>query len=108
MAKKQWGIAIKIRRGLRIVQRGGLWYREDRIGGKPVRTSLETSDEKEAMRRVLAGVEEPARSFRRSTSDQPAVTLEKAFEAYSEWFTAKRRASNVRVTIPMIEKFIDS
>lgn len=46
-------MAVKIRRGLRLVKRGNVWYVEKCIRGRQVRRSLDTADPEEAMRRAL-------------------------------------------------------
>jgi len=109
MAKLTWGIGVKIRKGLRIVQRGDLWYREERIGGRPVRRSLETTDEKEAMRRAVAGLEEPARPFLSSKAmTPPTLTLGKALEEYEDWYAKNLREDEGERVAALLRIFIDT
>jgi integrase len=87
-------MGVKIRKGLRIVKRGDTWYREERINRCPVRVSLETSDEKVALQKAVAGVESPARSWAASKSmTPPALSLGKALEEYSAWYQKNRRGA---------------
>ncbi len=115
MAAK-WGHGIKIRRGLRIVQRltpgGFTWYREERVAGQAVRVSLDTTDEREAMRKAIAGPEDvPAvRPLRVSPKavTPGKVILEKALGEYEAWYQKSHKASGFAVTLPAVEKFVDS
>ena len=102
MASNSWGMAVKIRKGLRIVKRGQTWYREERVQGKPVRVSLETSDEREALRKAVAGPEVPARPL---LMHKPAgLTLQDALEEYEAWYARNRRS--VDRTLAAVEPFV--
>jgi integrase len=115
MAAK-WGHGIKIRRGLRIVQRltpgGFTWYREERVAGQAVRVSLDTADEREALRKAIAGPEDvpPVRPSRVSPKavTPGSLTLEKALDEYETWYQKSHKASGFAVTLPTVEKFVDS
>lgn len=115
MAKSKWGHAVKLQKGLRIVQRlsdGAItWYREMLVDGRQVRVSLGTSDQKEAIRKAIAepaGPEEgPApRTFLKSKAPE-ALTVGKALEEYEKWYEEKNKASSAAVTMEALEKFVD-
>lgn len=106
--KTGWNMAVKIRKGLRIVKRGEVWYREERINGRPVRVSLGTADEKEALRKAIAGPEEvPApRPFLKGEGESELLTLGEALDEYKAWYEKNRRSS-VRTGFA-VDPFVDS
>src|SRR5438045_1105612 len=108
MGDIKWGTAIKLQKGLRIVQRhtaaGVVWYREERVKEngvrRVVRTSLETGDAKEARRKAIAGPEAPApRPFSVSskTMTRGTLTLEAVLEEYQKWYEKKYKPSGCAV-----------
>lgn len=105
MTKPTWNIAVKIRKGLRIVKRSNTWYREERVGGQPVRVSLGTSDEKEAIKKVITGQEEAARLLPQQKAPD-ALTLGAALEAYGEWY--ERNYRSAERAIPTVRCFVES
>jgi integrase len=113
MKAKQWGMSERIEKGLRIVQRGGeggVWYREERVrvekGIKIIRKSLETTDRKQAKQKAMAGMEAPARTFRRDIT-AAALNLEAALKEYREWFEKTHKASGALTSLPAVERFVD-
>src|SRR5688572_25446990 len=112
MAKGKWGHAVKLQKGLRIVQRlseaGVTWYREQLVHGRQVRVSLGTSDQKEAIRKAIAEAEESSawQPFQKSNAPE-ALTIEKALEEYRKWYEEKNKASSAKVTVDALERFVD-
>jgi integrase len=118
MAKSTWGTekagtAVKLTRGLRIVQRvtesgEGIWYKETLVDHRPVRVSLGTSDRKEAIRKASTETEEGSapRTFLKSKAPD-VLTLDKALDEYRKWSEKRHRESTSIVMLATAEKFVE-
>lgn len=100
--------AVKIRRGLRLVKRGDMWYVEKCGRGLQVRRSLDTKDPEEAMRRALQEDVPIGHAAHRPPKPPPALTLGKALEEYEAWYEKNRRASGVERALPVVRLFAQS
>jgi integrase len=108
MAKRDIGIRrIKIRRGLYIVKRGGIWYAEMCRHGVQTRRSLDTSDPTEATRRAASGEAPPGPEPRPAPKPaSPALALGTALTEYEEWYAKNRRASGAHRALPVLRLFV--
>lgn len=100
---------LKIRKGLRVVKRGEVWYGEACIHGKQSMKSLDTGDLVEATRRAMEWAGNPAQNIPmfKPTPRPDALSLDKALEEYQTWYDQKRKASTGKVTLPIVQAFID-
>jgi integrase len=96
-------------KGVTLVKRGESWHLEVfKVGKWALRRSMNTGDStvaEERARVILAG-NTPTVPMIRQTPKPDALTLDKALEEYEIWYEAKRKASTVAVSLPIVRSFI--
>jgi len=98
---------IKLQKGLHLVKRGEVWYAEKFAGGRwEYRKSLQTGDLETAKRRLIEEAVSSEPILRNRPAKVAALSLDRAFETYEEWYEKRRKESSQEVTFPVIRSFI--
>ncbi len=103
-------MVVKLRKGLRLVKRGEIWYLEMCVRGQQSRRSLGTADYNEAMKLVAqydAGATPPPVRKPASTPPAPIPTLGDMSDKYDDWYAKDRKDSGRRQAMAVVGAFVD-
>lgn len=87
--------------------RAGVWYAEECRHGRQTRRSLDTGDEREAMRLAASGVRPAGELPPAPKPVSSAQILEKVLTEYEAWYEKYRRDSGAHRALPVVRLFVD-
>ena len=99
---------VKLRRGLRLVLRGEIWYVESCVQGIQSRQSLGTADFEEAKKLAFEGEDAPGPK-RLAAPRAPAkrMTIGEAQDAYEKWYRGRYKKSGADQVMDTVQRFVD-